>query len=58
MAQFETSILTVHEARGILGSSADSLSDEQIKTIISAYDQTARLLIRSSMVLKTTKHEN
>jgi hypothetical protein len=43
-------LFTVEEARRIIGTLADQLTDEQIKDMVETYDRTARLLIRSKRV--------
>ena len=49
-------LFSVEQARRIMGPTAETLSDEQIKELIDMYDRTAKLLIRSKKVQKQSKH--
>jgi len=53
--QKQTLIISVKEARKILGSVADELTNEELKFLITQLEQIARLGVRDYMVRKNDK---
>lgn len=46
-------LITVKEARKILGQDAKSMTDQDIRRLVESYDEIAKLIIRDHSVLKT-----
>ena len=57
MKKADDLIVSVSDARGILGKAATSLSDEEVRIIITVMDQMAVLLVDMYKVQKSTQSD-